>query len=219
MTANALALPDIATATLPATYERAKEALATCERIDECKDWADRAAALASYAKQADDDTLHRLATRISSRAIRRAGELLKTFQSAGGRPPKTTNGADGSYSQRKAADDAGMSERQELTAVRVANVPADEFEALVESDNPPTVTALAERGKTPGAAVPEKFKAATHLLGICRELKLFAGEHDAALVADAICDHEAVSIREAVAVAGPWLEHLLVRLQEKYPC
>jgi hypothetical protein len=28
-----------------------------CSRIDECKDWADRAAALASYAKQADDET------------------------------------------------------------------------------------------------------------------------------------------------------------------
>jgi len=58
-----------------------RRALATCERIDECKDWADKAAALASYAKQADDQTLHHLATRISARAIRRAGELLQQFE------------------------------------------------------------------------------------------------------------------------------------------
>jgi hypothetical protein len=31
---------------------------------------------------------------------------------------------------------------------VRVARVPKDEFEAAVESDRPPTVTALAARGK-----------------------------------------------------------------------
>jgi hypothetical protein len=36
-------------------------ALAECERIDECKDWANRADALASYAKQAGHDTLLRI--------------------------------------------------------------------------------------------------------------------------------------------------------------
>jgi hypothetical protein len=45
-----------------------------------------------------------------------------------------------------QAAKGAGLSERQTKTAVRVANIPADEFEATVESDDPPTVTALAQR-------------------------------------------------------------------------
>jgi hypothetical protein len=40
------------------------------------------------------------------------------------------------------------MSERQQVTAVRVANVPPDEFETAVESEDPPTVTALADMGK-----------------------------------------------------------------------
>jgi hypothetical protein len=39
------------------------------------------------------------------------------------------------------------MSERQRKTALRIANVPREEFEALVESDDPPTITELAERG------------------------------------------------------------------------
>ncbi len=42
---------------------------------------------------------------------------------------------------------DAGMSERQRKTVRRIASVPDDEFEAAVESDAPPTVTALADRG------------------------------------------------------------------------
>ena len=64
----------------PANYESAKAALARRQRIEECKTWADKAAALASYAKQADDKTLHTLAVRIQARALRRAGGLLWDF-------------------------------------------------------------------------------------------------------------------------------------------
>src|SRR5688500_11629904 len=91
-------LPSIADATLPASYEHAKAALVACDRIDECKSWADKAQALASYAKQADDDTLHRLATRISARAVRRCGELLKDFD---GRGSHRKSIAPGTSSQR----------------------------------------------------------------------------------------------------------------------
>ena len=47
--------------------------------------------------------------------------------------------------SRKDAAEQAGMSKRQAITAIRVANVPEPEFERQVESPNPPTVTALAE--------------------------------------------------------------------------
>jgi|TARA_R110002073_G_scaffold284553_1_gene448766 hypothetical protein len=46
-----------------------------------------------------------------------------------------------------EAAQSAGRSERQMKTANRVASIPADQFTGLVESDNPPTVTKLAEMG------------------------------------------------------------------------
>ncbi|MGR9057812.1 hypothetical protein ACU8NH_18205 [Rhizobium leguminosarum] len=61
--------------------ERVTQAIAECDRIDECKSWSDKAAALASYARQADDKTLENYAMRIRSRAIKRAGELLKEFE------------------------------------------------------------------------------------------------------------------------------------------
>lgn len=105
------ALAPIGPARLPETYEAARKALAECSRIDECQDWADKAAALASYAKQADDDSLHKMALRIQARAVRRAGQLLKEFDGRG-RPPKNNGGAPTILppSQRQAAAAAGMS-------------------------------------------------------------------------------------------------------------
>ncbi|MEL6300270.1 MAG: hypothetical protein AAFV47_09180 [Pseudomonadota bacterium] len=74
-------LPDgiaVQQAPLPEVYEAATKALAECERIDECKDCADNAKALASCSKQIENDTLESHAARIKARAIRRAGELIE---------------------------------------------------------------------------------------------------------------------------------------------
>lgn len=45
---------DVSGASLPQTYENAKTALAECASIDECKDWSDKASALASYARMSE---------------------------------------------------------------------------------------------------------------------------------------------------------------------
>ncbi len=42
-------LPSVANARLPQIYEAAKKAISECFRIDECKDWANKAEALASF--------------------------------------------------------------------------------------------------------------------------------------------------------------------------
>lgn len=143
-------LPPVSDARLPEVYERAKGALTTCANVDECQDWADKFEALASYAKQAGDQSLREMADRIQARAIKRCGDLLKRIEAnQGGRPPKETRTAAGtSFTRTQAASDAGLSKRQKDTALRVANIPDQEFEELIESDNPPTVTALAELGK-----------------------------------------------------------------------
>jgi hypothetical protein len=116
-------------ARLPAIYENAKVILAECERVDECQDWANRAEALASYARQANDDDLRRMADRIQARAIYRAGALLKQIPpDRGGRPTKTQDGSVPSLTRTQAAEDAGLSERQRKTALRVASVPFEEI-------------------------------------------------------------------------------------------
>lgn len=171
--ARALAARNGGGARLPQSYENAKSALANCAQLDECQTWADKAAALASYAKQADDDEMMKMAVRIRDRAIRRAGELLKQIEpqqgarndlaTSGSRPPEVN--------RQQAAADAGMSPHQAKQAVRVANIPAEDFEKQVESQNPPTVTALAEQGKKPAPKPvidlngrdPDEFNLAMH--------------------------------------------------------
>jgi hypothetical protein len=102
---NPIAQLPVTSAPLPAIYENAKVALAECERIDECQNWANRAEALASYARQANDDDLRRMADRIQARAIYRAGELLKQIPpDPGGRPAKTQDGAVPSLTRSQAA-------------------------------------------------------------------------------------------------------------------
>ena len=82
---DAMVPVDTRGASLPATYSAARTALEQCVRVDECKGWADKAAALKSYAKQAQDDEMHKMAARIQGRAIRRVGELLREIEPARG--------------------------------------------------------------------------------------------------------------------------------------
>ena len=173
-------------ANLPQTYEAARQALAQCEQIDECKDWADKAAALASYAKQADDPSLMEMALRIQTRATRRVGQLLeqipvsktgpKELKAAADPKPIGVNvgmgrKADGDLPQSRseAAKDAGLSKRQAKTALRVARVPEADFDRQVDGPNPPTVSKLAEQGtqkRQPinlGGRTPKQFNRALH--------------------------------------------------------
>jgi hypothetical protein len=118
---------------------------------------------------------------RIQARAVRRCGELLKEFEPAKNQYDAQ---ADGGPSRAQAAQEAGLSKRQEKTAVRVANVPEEEFEAQIESDSPPTVTALAEQGTQKKVFDPfdlidsgisfEDHKLATHVIGVGQELSKF---------------------------------------------
>ena len=123
---NALTPTQISDAPLPAVYEQAKSILAECATIDECRDWSDRAAALASYAKQANDETLEQKARMIRNRAIRQMGKVLEAIEPKPNQYADTASG----ISRSEAAAQAGISKRQKDTALRVASIPEDEFEA-----------------------------------------------------------------------------------------
>jgi hypothetical protein len=230
----------IADAKLPVVYESAKVALSECSKIDECKDWANKAEALASYARQADDDSLRNMAVRIQARAIRRCGELLKQIEDdnrgrkpkveictgtdtnfdSNGKPPKQSviNGAAAvPVSRTQAARDAGMSKRQKDTALRVASVPTEEFEAAVESDTPPTVTKLAEIGTRPQpkplvdlkGRAPEEFEACTRARGATERFDEFAAQTSPAAVARGASEQTKVLLRERADRIIKWLQQL----------
>ena len=204
-------LPDISTARLPVAYEAAAKAIAECHRIDECKGWSDRAAALASYARQAKNDSLRVMAVRIQARAIRRCGELVEQIEpSKGGQP--THDGA--GISRTKAAEQAGLSERQKVTALRVASIPSEAFDQQIESNNPPTITALADQGRQVRAVDRkpdfERFKAACSAL---HAFVKFCDANEAAATAEAFEAADIAMARKCVTTLDQWLDRFVAHL------
>lgn len=203
----------VANALLPPTYESAKAVLAECERIDECLEWANKAEALASYARQAKEDSLRKIADRIQARAIRRCGELLREYDGTGNN--QHTEGGHGKQTQRQAAGDAGLSEHQQLQAVRVAGVPPDDFEAAVESNEPPSVTQLAEQGKQQRPLVDlqgrdtEDFKVATKVYGELEHLSEVSVSIDPHAAVRGTLPHEYAPALAFLENALGWLRRL----------
>lgn len=203
-------------ARLPESYENAKKALASCASVDECQQWADKAAALASYARQAEDGTLHSYAQRIQARAIKRAGLLLKQIGSKqGARTDQLRDGGDPKLTRTQAAADAGMSERQRKTALRVANVPDEDFERQVESASPPTITKLADQGKQKQPPRRE-FEAATHAVGALRRFVQESKKYNAETVAAGLMPSEVAKAASLVREADVWLDTFIVTLENR---
>lgn len=162
------AVPDPSEVRLPELYTKAQGALEACIKVDECKAWSDRAAALAAYAKMANEDPLRVLSLKIQARAQRRMGELLKEIPTQPGTRTDLQPGVgahprfiDSPQTRKQAATEAGLSPHQARQAARVASIPADSFEELVETDDPPSVTELARHGTRPTLRVVETPKQA----------------------------------------------------------
>lgn len=214
-------------AKLPDTYENARNALVTCERLDECKDWSDKAAALASYARMADDDELHKMAVRIKSRAIRRAGELLKQIEPATGKNNQYAKvkgeGDQPFHSRQTAASEAGLSSHQAKQAVRVANVPEKEFDEQVESSKPPTVSALAKQGTQPRQRIdpetwlkgrsPADYNLVLHFVADVESYAERCGDFDVERLTKILTDEDRQKLRVAINAIDKVHDALITRI------
>jgi hypothetical protein len=216
-------IPSGRNATLPVKYEAAKLALSECNRIDECKDWADKAMALGSYAKQAADKEMEKTAMRIRARAIRRCGELLKEIEKAQGANQNIRDGEGPKVQTRKtAATEAGMSERNAKTAIRVANVNGESFESQVESAQPPTITKLAEQGKGKAVGIPhyvqlgmtkKAFQAGMHFGGALAEFAKRTKEFDPQDVVDGSTAEDRIELRRNIETIDNYLDKIMAKL------
>jgi hypothetical protein len=211
-------LPATLDARLPVTYEAAQKALAECSRVDECKEWADKAQALASYARQAKDNTLHQLALRIQARATRRFGELLKQVPRGDEATRYGQEGALPPVTRTQAATDAGLSEHQRKTGLRLASIPQADFEAAIDSAKPPTVTELAIRGTVarPPAPPTEIPPADPAIIAraqvLLRDLAAFCATHEPASIARA-SGLDVDVCRGHVETLSAWLDRFVVNL------
>lgn len=216
---NDMSLPSVQGATLPRTYEAARTALAECQNIDECKDWADKAAALASYAKQAEDETLLKMATRIKARAVRRSGELLNQIEP--GQGARDGKRGEGNHTPLRSdvAREAGMSKHQQVQAVRVANIPQDDFDTQVESDTPPTLSQLAQQGIKPKPVMdlqgrdPREFNKALHFVADFERYAKDVGAKDVLGVCQILTPEERKRLRDAINKIDAVHDQIMTRI------
>jgi hypothetical protein len=198
-----MSLTKIEKAPLPVTYLKAKDALAKCQSLDECGEWADKAEALASYGRQANDETMVHMAMRIRGRAIRRVSELMKLVPSkAGVRTDLSPPGGRGSgrLTMGKAA---GLSKKQLEHASKIGKMSEAEFEERIEATPPPTVKQLAAAAKHRDPFFPK----ATAALGTLRRFGEFCTANDPEKVAGAVMEHEIAEAKKSVGIIDSWLD------------
>ena len=144
-----------------------------------------------------------------------RCGELLKEIAPALNQHDAEDRARVGTHPSRKqAAKEAGLSDNQQKTVIRVANVPSEDFEAQVESEDPPTVTELAEQGKAAFRAKhgfdppedPKAFAAATEVMGTLRLLSEYFDQHSPELVSAGLSAKEKPRVLNHSIQATTWL-------------
>jgi hypothetical protein len=208
----------IRSAKLPVAYEQARQALARCYEIDECKTWADKASAIASYAKQVDDDTLLNLAKRIKGRAIRQMGLLLRAIAPAKNQHDASARGATSPSSRSQAARDAGLSDDQRKNALRVASIPEQEFEREIEAQAAPSINKLAELGTRKHLeGVDERDHiVGTTLIGLVRHITRQSATFDLERGVRGVKPSELAELIEHLHAAKAVLERIGLLLQRR---
>ena len=116
-----------------AKYDAARYALSEAVEVDEVKDIRDKAAAMAAYARQAQDKELLQWATEIKVRAERRAGEMMRDMEKntgAKGIGPIAVTRLD--RNQAPTLADMGISKNESSRWQKLAAVSNEKFEEAV---------------------------------------------------------------------------------------
>jgi hypothetical protein len=180
--------------------------------VDECKEWSDRATAIASYARQRKDRSLMEMAKRIKLRASVRIGELLNKIPvqrhviRKGHREIRNA-------SRRTAGRMAGLSLHTIQQLCRMADVPREVREFLIEQSppiNPRELAGIATKRVAPikGFKAGIAYREVTNAVG--GSLGAFCGwiqKHPAAELARQLSADEATVIRHRLVEATEWLD------------
>ncbi len=190
---------DIETAQLPALYVAARNALQACARIDECKDLQDKYTAILRYAKQAGNEELLKLCRKIALRAERKLGDLLaQVKKSTGGGGPRQKGAG-----RRALARSVGLDINAMYRAITISKVPEQQFESVVESDDPPGREQYAIRLRNPGAGISEREVALRALKNLSRVCAALPASNLKGAFTDPKCNARA---RALLLVCGPWI-------------
>lgn len=130
-------LPAPAPQSLPLSYSEACRAIAFCVRVDECRGWADKAAAVAAYAKMVRNVQLEADAKRIRLRATRRIGEII-------GKDGRTAIVRLGIRGNAVVPEAAGLSNWERTRSRAIARIPDAMFEKIAVAKDVPSPDLLA---------------------------------------------------------------------------
>ncbi len=129
-------------AKLPALYSQAIRILAECESVDECRRWNAQAEAIASYYRQAHDETLVALAQRIKLRAWRRIGELIGEADRTIDNATEMPMGGQAKRTGTVLGEASGLNPHEIRNARKIARIDSEKFERMTESPAPPSMNA-----------------------------------------------------------------------------
>lgn len=203
---------------IPVSYQKAVTAIKECDAIDEAKDWADKMSALALYYKQSKDKTLEDYAKRIRIRAERRMGELLRQFDGKGKNQYSKEDSTvdDTKLTQKHISEEIGLSKRQKDQSIRLSNIPEETFNNLVESENVPTLTQLAELGTKKNIKVvnqnnKDSWKVNERLKEIANLLK----EYDAIYTIEGMDQDLIESTVKTISEIENWFDTFIVNIKK----
>jgi hypothetical protein len=188
---------DVERAQLPALYVAARNALEACARIDECKDLQDRYTAILRYAKQARNEELLKLCRKITLRAERKLGDLLRQIEKAGGGSKQKGVG------RRALARSMGIDKDAMYRAMTIAKVPEQQFESVVESNDPPGRERYGALLRNPAAEISERAVALRALKNFARVCAALPASNLVGAFTDPKYNARA---RALLLVCGPWI-------------
>jgi hypothetical protein len=201
---------------IPVSYQKAVTAIKECDAIDEAKDWADKMSALALYYKQSKDKTLEDYAKRIRIRAERRMGELLRQFDGRPNNAQKQSTADHTLISQKETAEDIGLSKWQKDQSIRLSNIPEETFNEMVESENVPTLSQLAELGtKKTVKVVNQNNKDSWKVNERLKEIAKLLKEYDAIYTIEGMDQDLIESTVKTISEIENWFDTFIVNIKK----
>ena len=201
-------------------YNKAVIAVQECAKLDEAKEWTDKMSALAYYHKQAGDKTLENYAIRIRHRGQRRMGELLKQFDGRGGDRKtdnfKNTDDRTFDNSVNNIASSIGLSKWQKDESIRFANIPEEKFEEIIESDNIPTKSEIAELGTKKREIKVDKSYKAVSFLGWLRDFKKACDEDDPLFLLSVMDEKQKQKTLATIKELENWFDTFVINCEQQ---
>lgn len=208
--------PKIAQAIVPVVYSEAVNALTKCRSIDESKFWADKADALAAWAKIYKNNEAEAEAKRLKAHAYRRMSELAESMLPTPDRRGRRQQGA------KKHLLNAGLTPIQAVNVRRVGALPQKTFDSAIAQEKPPGIQRLATmgignrgNGGFPASSLAWREFAHSGASAPASKLRMFCRKHPAYEFGRSFYPGETKAVRALISELREWLEELDASLPE----